>query len=116
SWGGPAFARGASPGLRKKLSAACLEESLRRAAAAGASAASIALPPLATLSARVNPLLALGGADRSLQVTLIDLSLEEEALWQGMEKRARNACAFGEKQGLEIVEARYEDYPAFLSL
>jgi hypothetical protein len=113
SSGGPAVAPDADRGavLRAAVDQARTIASQRRAVAL-----EVWLPPLAPGLRDVadNPLLGLGFEDEPGQTWVVDLSEGEEAVWKGMQGRARTAARKAEKNGVTVREA--DDVDAYYAL
>ncbi len=120
SFGGIAFKNGLGEAHQSKIWNAVLSHLRQTAKELRASEWNAALPPMSPAyrgerCPRVNPLLRLGFANTLTQTWAVNLQKGAAALWDGLEKRARNAIRKAEKLGVQIRAAEHtpqdvEDY------
>ncbi|MBM3555094.1 MAG: GNAT family N-acetyltransferase [Alphaproteobacteria bacterium] len=123
SVGGPIASDRLQPGQAEVVRRALIAEFENRAKAAGALFADIALPAMAPAyrdetCPRVNPLLDFGYGNQLGQTYVIDLRSGYDAIWNGMEGRARTAVRQAEKAGVttRLAAANDDDLSAYYRL
>lgn len=121
SVGGAATAGALTPGNRDRVLAAAVAEIDRLGVAAGAVEADCLLPPMAPAwrgpaCPRVNPLLLQGWSNSLTQCYVVDLRCGEQALWAGLEYRARKAVRKAERAGVTVREGGSADLEAYWDL
>lgn len=120
SHGGPAVADNLGRRLRDDVRNAMLEHA-RRQATRRTHEIRLTLPPLAPAYRGdrvplVNPLIALGLEDVPAQTWIVDLSVPEEQLWNGLEGRARTAIRKARKEGVDVRLGTRADLGVYLDL
>ena len=105
SMGGPAFKNKIGDSFRQKLISTILAHLQNIAEKQGAVEINIALSPMAPASRgekcpQTNPLLKMKCENTLTQTWVIDLRQGEKNIWDGMEKRARNAVRKAEKMNV----------------
>lgn len=110
SLGGPALADDIAERLRRRVAAGVLHQVMRLASEHRTTQVDVALSPLAPAfrgerCPRVNPLLELGMSNTLTQTWIVDLRTGDEALWNGMQGRARTAVRKAEKAGVTVRAA-----------
>jgi hypothetical protein len=110
SLGGPAVLEGLGRRLAARVREAAILEARERATGTPMELR-VVLPPLAPAlrgddAPRVNPLLELGLENTLTQTWVVDLRPGTDALWEGLEGRARTAVRKAERVGIQVRDAR----------
>lgn len=109
SLGGPALSEGIGRRLAERVRSEALAEAERRADGRLLEVR-VALSPLSPAlrgadAPRVNPLLQLGLQNTLTQTWIVDLRVDRDALWAGLEGRTRTAIRKAEREGIAIRPA-----------